>query len=74
MLDLGLQEDARRLIRKAVASTLSVYYRKDCQVSSWIDLLGPRLDGPDGAELARWLAGAIVGLRESTEGGPGAAA
>ncbi|MEX0985264.1 MAG: hypothetical protein WD096_09490 [Actinomycetota bacterium] len=72
MLELGLPDDARRLIRQAVASTLSVHYRKDYQVSSWIDLLGPRLDGPDGAELARWLAGSIAGMRESTEGGQAA--
>jgi hypothetical protein len=69
MLDLGLPEDAGRLIRQAMAATLSVYYRKDYQVSAWIDLLGPRLDGRGGADLARWLAGAIAGLSESTEGG-----
>ena len=37
---------------------------KDYQLGDWIEMLGPLLDGQDGgAELARWLCGALVELR-----------
>jgi hypothetical protein len=68
MLEAGLTDDARRLLAQAVSATLAVYTRKDYQVSAWIDLLGPRLDGEPGAELARWLAGTLPDLRERAEG------
>src|SRR6266536_1278369 len=64
MVAVGLVDDARRLLWQAVSATLVIYYRKDYQLSDWIGLLGPRLDGESGAQLVRWLAGAIASLSE----------
>jgi hypothetical protein len=69
METVGLPDDARRLLWQAVSATLVIYYRKDYQLSEWIGLLGPRLDGEPGARLGRWLAGAIVGLSEQLDVG-----
>src|SRR6266508_1371535 len=49
MVAVGLVDGARRLLWQAVSATLVIYYRKDYQLSDWIGLLGPRLDGESGA-------------------------
>jgi len=66
---VGLVDDARRLLWQAVSATLVIYHRKDYQLSEWIGLLGPQLDGETGAQLARWLAGAIADLNEQLDVG-----
>jgi hypothetical protein len=70
MVMAGLKEDARRLLGVAVSKTLAIYHRKDYQLSEWIDRLGPRLDGDSGADLVRWLAGALVQMCEYVEDRP----
>jgi hypothetical protein len=52
------------LLGEAVASTLAIYPDKDYQLSSWIELLRPRLDRDDGPQLADWLAGVILDVRD----------
>jgi hypothetical protein len=69
MVVVGLVDDARRLLWQAVSATLVIYYRKDYQLSDWIGLLGPRLDGESGAQLVQWLAGAIAGLSDQLDVG-----
>src|SRR6266540_3513535 len=69
MVAVGLVDDARRLLWQAVSATPVIYYRKDYQLSDWIGLLGPRLDGESGAQLVRWLAGAIASLSEQLDVG-----
>ncbi|GIJ19382.1 hypothetical protein Vlu01_00060 [Micromonospora lutea] len=73
MHNLGRDNDTIRLLRRAVGEGLTVYHSKDLQLSAWIKLLGPRLDGPDGEHLSRWLAGTLPDLRERTEGAHDAA-
>jgi hypothetical protein len=63
-LTLGEAETADVLLGEAVASTLAIYPDKDYQLSSWIELLRPRLDRDDGPQLADWLAGVILDVRD----------
>lgn len=56
------REKSLQLLNEAISGSLVVYQRKDYQLSSWIELLGPCLDGDTGAQLVRWLAGALVDL------------
>ncbi len=68
MLIAGRTTDAQRLLRQAVEATLAIHNRKDYQLSDWIDLLGPRLDGSQGRDLSRWLAGVLGEVTEQVSG------
>lgn len=63
-LNADQREESVRLLNEAISGSLVVYQRKDYQLSSWIELLGPCLDGDAGAQLVNWLAGALVDLNQ----------
>lgn len=63
-LALGETQTADDVIQEAVAATLAIYPDKDYQLTSWIELLRPRLDRSDGVSLADWLAGVLLDVRD----------
>src|SRR5436190_24212433 len=67
-ISLGEAGGAWRLLERSVAASLAVYERKDYHLGDWIGLLGPLLESEEGPALARWLCGALGGLRRDTGG------
>lgn len=61
-LALGDFNRGEALLEEAVRSTLAIYPDKDLQLTSWIELLRPRLDQEDGAQMVGWLAGVLADL------------
>jgi hypothetical protein len=68
-LELGEREAASRCLRRAVRVTLSPSSDKDVQLATWIRLMAPLLDGPDGHELGDRLVGALKALDRLGSGG-----
>ena len=69
-LELGDHERARHFVRRALEVGFGVGYRKDYQMDEWIQWLGRINDiEPENAcQRILSFAGAIEGLRDSTEG------
>lgn len=70
-IEIGDNTLARTMIDHAVRASLAVGFRKDVQLSHWVELAAPRLAEDASGELAGFVAGGLVGLRESTEGDAG---
>jgi hypothetical protein len=69
-LALGDQASARRLLGQMLRTSFGVGYRKDYQLETWIEWLGPlNAQEPErAAERIAWFAQAAVALEETTEG------
>jgi hypothetical protein len=62
-------DHSRAVLDSAMSATFAVGFRKDYQLSTWIELLGPLLRAPGGSSLAGWLAERIVELGARAEVG-----
>jgi len=60
---------AREALTHATAVSFGIGWRKDYQLTTWIQLLRPLLEGPGGAVLADWLVDRIADLDERAEAG-----
>ena len=65
----GPPDQARTGLEQMIARTLAVGYRKDYQLSEWIELLRPRLIATDGESYAKWIAEKLIELDDQLEGG-----
>jgi hypothetical protein len=68
-IEIGRGDRARNGLQQMIARTLVVGYRKDYQLSEWIELLRPRLIGTEGDRDAKWIAEKLVELDDELEGG-----
>jgi hypothetical protein len=68
-LELGDRDAASRCLRRAVRLTLSPSSDKDLQLATWIRLMAPLLQGPDGPELSDRVSGALESLDRRGSGG-----
>ena len=68
-LTLGDSERATACCHRAVHRTLSPSSDKDVQLATWIRLLAPLINGPDGRNLSEGLSTALVRLDERATGG-----
>jgi hypothetical protein len=67
-LQLGRLDKATELTLLGVARSSGVGYRKDYQLNTWIELMGPLLRESAQEADVEWLARALARLDESTEG------
>jgi hypothetical protein len=58
---------ARDCLRRAVAMSNGVGFRKDHQLSEWLRLLRPLLTGPMAEPVGHWLSTAIAALQDRVE-------
>lgn len=58
---------ARDCLRRAVAMSNGVGFRKDHQLTEWLRLLRPLLTGPNAEPAGHWLSTAIVALHDRVE-------
>jgi hypothetical protein len=68
-LTLRDSERATACCHRAVHRTLSPSSDKDLQLATWIRLLAPLINGPDGRNLSEGLSTALVRLDERATGG-----
>lgn len=68
-VDLDAPQDANTALASAVAATFGVGFRKDYQLSTWINLLGPLVHDSSGAVLAHWLLERVLELSRYVESG-----
>ena len=69
-LSLGDQASAHRLLGQMLQMSFGVGYRKDYQLETWIEWLGP-INAQEPERAARtiaWFAQAAEALEETTEG------
>ena len=69
----GQQKEARRLVMAIIPMAFGIAYRKDYQLSAWVDWLGSALSEPEGEHFvdeAAWLARLITTVEPMTEGAP----
>ncbi|MEX2212321.1 MAG: hypothetical protein WD689_11230 [Gaiellaceae bacterium] len=67
-LQLGRRDKAREFTLLGFARSSGVGYRKDYQLNTWIELMGPLLRETGREAEVEWLARALARLDESTEG------
>jgi hypothetical protein len=63
-LTLGEFDRGKELLEASLRSTLALYPDKDYQLTSWVELLRPKLDQDDGTQTVDWLAGVLADLND----------
>lgn len=68
-IDADDPEHAETALERSLNAVFTMAYRRDYQLTTWIELLRPLLQGPAGGTLATWLTQVIRQLKHRAEGG-----
>ena len=68
-LRTGDQQASARCAKRAVSRTLSLSSEKDLQLATWVKLIDPLLDGPDGETVCDAFVSALIELDRVSWGG-----